>query len=238
MVAYSFQSQQYQPQYGGAGGLPPGQKYKGAIVDSRQEPTADGRGGFLAFDIQVVEGPLAGQKQTDRLNLHNVNPKTVEIANKQLAAYCHVTGVFQFTDTAQLHNRPFLFDVRQQKNDAQYTEICALYDLNGNEPGKASAGGPAPQQQPPANTPPPAGVAPQGGGWGGQPAATGPENGPPPPGGPAPAQGGWGGAPAPSGGPAAASGGWGGAPAPQGGPAPQQGWQQGQPPQQGGWGQR
>lgn len=173
MPAYNFNSQQFDPQYGGSGKmLPPCKKTKVMIVDSRQEPTKDGRGGYLALDLRVVEGPLAGREQTDRLNLHNVNAQTVEIANKQLSAYCHVTGVYAFTATEQLHNIPFLIDVDWQKGnepsaekpEGGYTHVTALYDVNGNPPGKAGQGRPsapapvAPVAPPPANVQP---MAPQ-----------------------------------------------------------------------------
>jgi len=180
MVAYSFNAQQHQPQYGGAGGLPPG-KYKGVIVDSRQENVEkNGQivGGYLALDLTPIEGPLQGTKQTDRLNLHHTNPKTVEIANKQLSAYCHVLNTFQFNDTSELHNKPFLFEVGFQKGqepseanpNGGYTEVKNIRDLNGNEPGKAGNGPTANVgQQQPVNIPqdPAGGVQAQGGGWGG-----------------------------------------------------------------------
>ena len=229
MVAMSFNSQQYQPQYGGGGGLPAGPngenvKYKVVIVNSSQENVEKNgmvTGGYLALEITPIEGPLAGTKHTDRINLHNTNPKVVEIANKQLSAYCHVLGKFQFNDTAELHNIPFIVEIGLQKqpNPQNYTEVKAIYDINGNEPGKAGGGAPVQQQQqqqPPQA--PPAGVAAQGGGWGapaGQPPAQQPQGGGwgPPAGQPqqqqAPAgnASGWGAPPAQQ--PPATGGGWG-----------------------------
>lgn len=146
MVAYSFNAQQYEPQYGSSGGLPVG-KYKGIIEASDPKPTKDGSGNFLALTLKVIEGPQTGGTHVDRLNLFNQNPDTVRIANQQLSAYCHVTGVFQFQDTAQLHGIPFMFEIGPQKN-GEYTEVKKLFDVNGNEIGKAGAGPQAqPQQQ-------------------------------------------------------------------------------------------
>jgi hypothetical protein len=237
MVAFTFNAQQYQPRYGGGGEqLPPGEKYKGVIVNIEPINTTDQsgnvKGGYLALTLTPIEGPLAGQKHIDRLNLHHTNPKTVEIANEQMSAYCHVLGVYNVQDTAQLLNIPFLFDIGWQKGqepsqerpNGGYTEVKALYDINGNAPGKAGAGAqPQPQQQPQAAPPPaqqpPAQVAPAAAPpaqWGqgqpqpGQPQAA-PQAAPP-------AQAGWGGAPAPA-----------AAPQPQGQP---QGWGGGQPPAQ------
>jgi hypothetical protein len=181
MVAYSFNANQHQPAYGGGGSLPPG-SYKGVIVESSQENVEkNGQvvGGYLALQITPIEGPLKGQKMTDRLNLHHTNPKTVEIANKQLSAYCHVLGKFQINDTAELHNIPFMFEVNWQKGqepseanpNGGYTEIKKIMDINGNEPGKSgnNNSGNVNQNQN-VNIPDQAagGVTAQGGGWGGQ----------------------------------------------------------------------
>lgn len=253
MVAYSFNSQQHTPQYGGGGGgLPAGPQgedvdYKVVIINSEQVPVKDSFqqivGGYLAFDLACIEGPQKDVKHTDRLNLHHVKPQVVEIANKQLSAYCHVTGRFQFNDTAELHGIPFIVRVGLQKGDEArakgYTEVKALFDINGNEPGKAGAGPQVQQQQPQAPMQPAGGVQPSGQGWGGQP---GIDSNVPVPGAEQPQGqpgGGWGqsqGQPAqqpPQGG---APAGW-GQPAQQQQPAqqPQQQWggQQQQPP---GWG--
>ena len=238
MVAYSFNAQQHTPSYGGGGGLPAGPngenvKYKVMIVGSQPEDTKDQfgnvKGGYLAFELASIEGPTQGQKQVDRLNLHHTNPKVVEIANKQLSAYCHVLGKFQFNDTNELHNIPFIVEIGLQKapNPNGYTEVKAIYDINGNEPGKAGAGPQANQGAPngPApNGPPAGGVQPQGQ-WGGapqgQPQGQGGyqvDNNVAPPNGQGGGQ--------PQGNPQ--GGGW-------GGPAPDQGQQGGQS-QGGGWG--
>lgn len=257
MVAYAFNAQAYQPQYGAGGGLPAGpngepQKYKVIISDSTQESTANGQGGFLKLALKCIEGPFKDQVTYDRLNLHNQNPKTVEIANKQLSAYCHVTGQFMLQDTQQLHNIPIIIEVGLQKppNPEGYTEIKRLFDINGNEAGKAGSGPQvhAPAPQPPQGQPPAGGVAQQAlpaapvaqPAWGGAPPAPAPQPAPqplqgqpgqwggqPPGAGPAPAQPpaqppAWGGAPTqPAAAPAAAPApAWGGQ-APAWGGAPQ-----------------
>src|ERR1051325_8662841 len=96
--------------------------------------------------------------------------------------------------TEQLHNIPFLFDVGFQKGqepseanpNGGFTEIKALYDINGNSPDKAGSGPQQGQQgqppaMPPQNMPPQnSGPANGGGGWPGQGQPAQP-----------PAQGGW-----------------------------------------------
>lgn len=145
MVAYSFASNQHDPSYGSSGGLPAG-KFKVVIASTKGVPTKNGDGQYLALELKVIEGPQTGGTQTDRLNLFNSNPDTVRIANGQLSAYCHVTGKFQFQDTDELCNIPFWVEIGPQKN-GEYTEVKKLYDINGNEPGKAGAGQQVQHQQ-------------------------------------------------------------------------------------------
>lgn len=181
MVAFAFNALAHTPSYGGAGSNLPAGKYKGVIVDIRQEKTTAGTGGFLAFDLTPIEGPCANQKHTDRLNIHNLNPETVRIANQQLSAYCHVTGVFNIQDLVQLYNIPFFFEIGFQKGqepseakpEGGYTEVKAIFDINGNSPGKAQPGGAAPVATPVAPAQPAAAVAPTAAapsGWEGAPA--------------------------------------------------------------------
>ena len=183
MVAYAFNAQQYQPQYGGSGSLPVGpngepQWYTVVIDNSEQVATKDQQGGMLKLTLKCIDGPFTGVTQVDNLNLHNKNPQAVEIANKQLSAYCHVTGQFVIQDTLQLHGKPFKALVGKQRNNPEYTEIQKLADLNGNEPGKAGSGSPVAQ---PSQVVPP--VAPPAA----QPAAPAPAAWAPPPQGQPPA---------------------------------------------------
>lgn len=246
----AFNAQQYDPTQG-VGSLPIG-KHPVIIESSEVKANKANDGGYLQLNLRIIDGPQQGTTGAYRLNLYHSNQQTVEIAHRQLSAICHVIGVFQVTDSSQLHNLPFLIEVGPQKNDPQYTEVKKVFDMNGNEPGKAGAGAPAaqPQQQQPQGQPngawggalrgqqqQPAGGA----AWGGQqqPAQQPAQQ---PQGGAA-----WGGQPAQNPAPQGDQPAWGGQPAQQ--PAQQQpqggGWQQGGQPAQGGapagaapWGQR
>ena len=241
----AFNAQQYDPTQG-VGSLPIG-KHPVIVESSEVKANKANDGGYLQLNLRIIDGPQQGTTGAYRLNLYHSNQQTVEIAHRQLSAICHVIGVFQVTDSSQLHNLPFLIEVGPQKNDPQYTEVKKVFDMNGNEPSKAGAGAPAaqPQQQQPQGG---AGFGQQpqgqnGGAWGGQPQQQQPAQ--QPAGGAA-----WGGQQQPAQEPAQQPQGaaWGGQPAQQ--PAQQQpaqggGWQQGGQPAQGGapagaapWGQR
>ena len=130
----------------GVGGLPIGRHP--VVVDSSEvKANKANDGGYLQLNLKVIDGPQAGTIGAYRLNLYHSNPQTVDIANRQLSAISHVTGVFMIQDSAQLHNIPFIVEVGPQKNDAQYTEVKKVFDINGNEPGKPAQGGGAAQPQ-------------------------------------------------------------------------------------------
>lgn len=233
----AFNAQQYDPTQGG-GSLPVG-RHPVIIESSEVKTNKANDGGYLQLNVKLIDGPQTGTTGAYRLNLYHSNPQTAEIAHRQLSAICHCVGVFNVQDSGQLHNIPFIIEVGLQKGEeaAQkgYTEVKKVFDINGNEPGKAGQGAPAaqPQQQPAQ------------GGFGQQQPAQQPQQPAAQPQGNAPAWGG--GQPAqqqPQGAPAGNAPAWGQQPAQQ--PAAQQpaqqagGWQQGGAAPAGGapWGQR
>lgn len=178
----AFNAQQYDPTQG-VGSLPIG-KHPVIVESSEVKANKANDGGYLQLNLRIIDGPQQGTTGAYRLNLYHTNQQTVEIAHRQLSAICHVIGVFQVNDSSQLHNLPFLVEVGPQKNDPQYTEVKKVYDMNGNEPGKAGQGaapaqpqnagfGQQPQQQPNNGAgfgQQPQGQQPQqGGAWGQQP---------------------------------------------------------------------
>lgn len=80
--------------------------YKAAVTESELVPTADGSGTRLKYELTILEGPFKGRKVFDGFNLSNANPQAVEIAQQQLSALCHATGVLRVQDSTQLHNIP------------------------------------------------------------------------------------------------------------------------------------
>lgn len=145
--------------------------YHVIITESEAKPTADQTGGYVQFDLQILDpGPYLNSKWPYRLNLYNKSQQTVEIAYRQLSAICYVTGVFNVSDTRQLHNIPFIATIGPQKDNPQYSNVFGVKDINGNLPGKtpAAAGvtaAPAPPVAQPAWAPPGAAAAPVAPAW-------------------------------------------------------------------------
>jgi hypothetical protein len=200
--------------------------YKVVITESGPEQVKDKpNSGMLVLKLRIMEGQYQGRELKYHLNLWNESDQASAIARSQLSAICHVIGVFNLTQSEQLHGIPFIAIVTV---NGTYNNVRGVKDLNGNQPGKAGttavAAAPAPTAQPaawpaPAAAPaaqpsaPPAAAAPWGPpappaaapapapAWGSQPPAA------PAPVAPAPAAAPW--SPGPTGMPPAATPPWG-----------------------------
>lgn len=155
-----FDASQVDPTMGGRA-FPIG-KHKVVITKSDAKPTKAGDGGLAEFVFRIIEGGAAGHEGIgDRLNLWNPDAQAVEIARKRLSAYCWVTNQLRIQATEQLHNIPFYAEWQLQKGEEAtkkgYTELVAMWDVNGNEPGKQGQNHQINQQAPTASN-----------AWGGQ----------------------------------------------------------------------
>ena len=132
------------------------------IIDSSIEATSDQTGGMIRLVLECLDGPSVGTRFNLNLNLFNKNPQACEIAKKEFSAICHVTGIFNIQDTAQLHGQVFLATV---SNDGQYNRVKNIRDNAGNLPGKGTAPAAlapaATAPAPPMGWAPPAPAAPQ-----------------------------------------------------------------------------
>ena len=149
----------------------PAGKYLAQIVASEMRPTKDGRGQYLFLELDILEGPFAGRKLFDRLNLVNDNPDTVDIATRTLSSICRATGQMQVKDSEQLHLIPLIADVRVRPPKGQYGESNSIRYLPRNAAAApatrapvAYASAPAPATAPSPQPQPATPVAPAAGG--------------------------------------------------------------------------
>lgn len=121
----------------------PAGTYHAAITESEIVNTKSGTGQMLKVTWQVIEGPLAGRKVFDRLNIANNNPKAEEIGQRQLSALCHAAGVLKLQDTQQLHGIPVAIKVTIRKDDTgQYSDSNEVKDYRAIPGGKPMASAP------------------------------------------------------------------------------------------------
>jgi len=136
--------------------------YNVRMTESINKPTKDGKGSYLAITLTVIDGPAAGRKIFDRLNLVNKNETAVKIAYETLSAICHATGVIQLQDSTQLHGIPMQVKVKIKPAEGGYeegNETAGYKKIEGGSiPGAPAA--PAWVQPPAAPMQPPQQVAP------------------------------------------------------------------------------
>ena len=119
--------------------LPQG-KYLAQIVASEMRATKDGMGQYLYLELSVIEGPYAGRKLFDRLNLKNANPDAVQIAQRTLSSICRAVGKMQVSNSEQLHMIPLIAAVRIRPAKGQYDESNSIrYLPREGQPAKAAA---------------------------------------------------------------------------------------------------
>lgn len=86
----------------------PANWYKVVITESEEKPTRAQTGSYLQLTLEVIDGPHAGRKVFDRLNLNNPNDTAVQIAQQTLSAICHAVGVMTPRQSSDLHDKPMM----------------------------------------------------------------------------------------------------------------------------------
>lgn len=114
--------------------LPDG-RYVAAITASEFKATRNGNGQYLELTFEVLEGDHKGRKLWTRLNLKNASAEAVRIAEQELSAICHATGVMRPNDSMELHDIPLVLDVKVAKrNDTgELTNEVKGYEHRGHE---------------------------------------------------------------------------------------------------------
>ena len=140
----------------------PNGTYRMHISASEVKPTKDGQGRYLQLVLVVLDGDYKGRQVWDRLNIVNPNQTAQEIAQRQLSAICHATGVMKLTNSAELHHIPMLVSVvvKQSKGYEPQNEV-KKYEADPDSgrgvqvTGTATPAAPAPTAAQPATQSPP-----------------------------------------------------------------------------------
>lgn len=83
------------------------------IVESDARLARSGNGEITALVAQVTDGTFKGRKLFVNLNLSHASSQAEEIAWRELKAICTAVGLSTWPkDTVELHNRPFMGNVK------------------------------------------------------------------------------------------------------------------------------
>jgi hypothetical protein len=91
----------------------PADTYTAAVVSCVQRENKDTEGWHLATVLEITEGAYANRKLFHNINIGNASADSREIANGQLSAICHATGVLggEELDTDDFRGIPMKVDV-------------------------------------------------------------------------------------------------------------------------------
>ena len=124
----------------------PNNSYRAHATESEVKPTASGTGKYLQITWEVLDGEFKGRKVWQRLNIVNANAQAQEIAQRELSAICHATGVLKLTNSAQLHHIPVMLKVVVKKDgdrDPQ-NEVKKVSSVDGAKTATAAKGASSP----------------------------------------------------------------------------------------------
>lgn len=121
--------------------------YTVMITDSELKPTKAG-GEMVVWTLQVTDGEHSGRKIFARINNRNPSAEAERIGQSQLSAICRAAGVYQLSDTAQLHGKAVRVKVkiRKDENYGDSNEVSG-YEAAGSVPALAQSA-PAPAGAP------------------------------------------------------------------------------------------
>jgi hypothetical protein len=117
--------------------------YKAVFTASEEKPTKAQTGSYLQLTAEVIEGEHRGRKLIERLNLNNPNSTAVEIAQRTLSAICRATGVMTPRDSSDLHDKPFMVQVKVKPGDSNYGPSNEVGGYEATSGGAAPAAAPA-----------------------------------------------------------------------------------------------
>lgn len=121
--------------------LPEG-SYTVVITESELKATKSGDGQYIKTTMQVVDGEQKGRLIWGSYNIKHPNPETVRIATRQLADVCQAVGVPRPKNSGELHNKPFVIDVKvEERKDSpgEYQNRIKKYRPCGAAPASQTA---------------------------------------------------------------------------------------------------
>jgi hypothetical protein len=103
--------------------LPPG-TYSAVIKAEETKPTKAGTGEYLQLILEVDEGPHAGARVFERLNLRNPSVKAMAIAQETLVRICEAAGMDKPGDSSELVGKRLqVTTVNETYQDKTYARI-------------------------------------------------------------------------------------------------------------------
>lgn len=156
MATFNFNAASVEPMQPRSYAPLPDGEYEMIITKSDVKPTKAGTGHYLELEMQVVGGEHSGRRHWERLNVDNPNKQAEDIAKSALAGLCLAVDVPDMTDTAQLHDIPFIVKMEIDRKEPDRNRIVGYANgaaTTSAAPVKAAAPAAKPAAAAPAKKP-------------------------------------------------------------------------------------
>lgn len=111
--------------------------YTMIVRNSEVKDTKSGTGQYLELEMEIVDGEHSGRRHWERLNISNPNAKAEQIAKQNLSRLCSALDIKHLTDSAQLHDRPFVAELQIDKKEPDRNRVM-MYGKAGSAPVSAA----------------------------------------------------------------------------------------------------
>lgn len=143
----NFDAREVEPQVGMASGPIPAGKYRAQIVKAEWKSNKAGTGRYLELVFEVNRGEHEGRRVWGRLNLENPSAAATTMAEGELSAICHATGILKPRSEQALLNIPLVIEVvteeRKDKAGEYSNRISGYHSLESMSKAKKSQTVPA-----------------------------------------------------------------------------------------------
>lgn len=155
MATFNFNASSVEPMAPRSYAPLPNGEYEMMVTKSDVKPTKAGTGHYLELELQVISGEHSGRRHWERLNVDNPNKQAEDIAKAALASLCFAVGVEDMTDTAQLHDIPFVAKIEIDRKEPDRNRVVGYVNVGGAAPAAkpAPAAAPAPAAKPAGKKP-------------------------------------------------------------------------------------
>jgi len=134
MAELNFDAESIEP-LGNFEPIPLGE-YLVVISSSEIKETKGGKGKYLQFTYDVVDGEYKNRKIFDRLNIVNESKPAQEMAQRALSAICRAVGILHPKNSEDLHDKPLIVKVgiRAAQGEYQASNVVKGYKKADGSP--------------------------------------------------------------------------------------------------------
>ncbi len=109
-------------------------RYPAVVISSELKQNSKGTGSMVCLKTIITSGKYKDTEFVEHLNIIHPKDQTVLIAMQTLANIGKAVGLASITDTNQLHNKPYVIEVKQKQrknfinNDGEEVDMTGKFE--------------------------------------------------------------------------------------------------------------